>query len=83
MGLLWQIALHSVFAAYLVLIRPTKIKLYLLYAYYSFVALSAVFLAFRLESVSGLPTLLLWALALPLIYYSQDAVSSGTRNGTY
>ena len=83
MGLLWQIALHSVFAAYLVLIRPTKIKLYLLYAYYSFVALSAVFLAFRLESVSGLLTLFLWALALPLIYYSQDAVGLGTRNGTY
>jgi hypothetical protein len=83
MGLLWQIALNSVFAAYLVLIRPTKTKLYLLYAYYSLVALSAVFFAFRLESVSGLPTLLLWALALPLIYYSQDAVSLGIRSGTY
>lgn len=53
MGLLWQIALHSVFAAYLVLIRPTKIKLYLLYAYYSLVALSAVFFAFRLKERFG------------------------------
>ena len=82
-GLLWQMAFHSVFAAYLVLIRPNRIKHYLLYIYYGIVALSILFLSFRSEGILGPLTLLLWALALPLIYYSQDAVGSGSRNGTY
>jgi len=83
MGLLWQMAFHSVFAAYLVLVRPTRIKLFLLYTYYGLFALGGLSLVFRSQNVSGVLTLLLWALALPLIYYAQDAVSSGSRNGTY
>jgi len=81
-GLLWQMAFHSALAAYLVLIRPTRQKLYLLYGYYGIAALAIVFLTFWPESFSGILTILLWGWTFPLIYYSQDAILVGARQGT-
>jgi len=82
-GLLWQMGFHSVFAAYLVLIRPTKQKLYLLYGYYAVAVLAVIVLNFWSETVSGILTLFLWGSTLPLIYHSQDATQVSTRNGAY
>lgn len=82
-GLLWQMVFHSVFAAYLVLIRPTKQKASLLYGYYAIAALAVLFLTFWVETASGVLTLFLWGSTLPLIYYSQDAIQVSTRNGAH
>ena len=82
-GILWQMVFHSVFAAYLVLIRPTKPKLYLLYGYYAVAVLAILFLTFWSETASGILTLFLWGSTLPLIYHSQDATQLITRNGAH
>jgi len=82
-GILWQMVFHSAFAAYLVLIRPTRQKLYLLYSYYAIAALAILFLTFWSQSASPILTLFLWGSALPLIYHTQDAIQIGSRNGAY
>ncbi len=82
-GTLWQMVLHSILAAYLVLIRPTKQKLYILYGYYAIASLAIIFLTLWSEALSSILTLFLWGSVLPLVYYSQDAIQSRTRNGSH
>ncbi len=82
-GILWQMVFHSVFAAYLVLVRPTKQKLYLLYGYYAVASLAVLFLTFWPQRASTILTLILWGGTLPLIYHSQDATQFSGRNGAY
>jgi len=74
-GLLWQIVFQSAFVAYLVLMRPTRLKLTFIYGYYGLTA--AVLLIFLVSRPFGaLIVVLLWAYVLPLIYFTQDAWAS-------
>lgn len=79
-SLMLQVAGHFVLTAYLILVRPTRLKLRMISAFYALAVLITLAQALRLKLISQLSPLL-WVMALFLIFFTQDAVFSILTKG--